>query len=196
MLPLLILLASCSSLDQSLIDAIKELRDAYKECAENCKPEPSPLPTVEPTTIPSPEPSSQPTEIPDDYFLPKTDCNNPKSYIKRNDGFKVMASSTRGGSVVALLPYTLSRPPYKTVTDHHNQTFKASINQNFDKVELVLKNNKRISLKFAGQHNPVYLYNDKIAREHWRNTILWNKIKNKVVRLEAFYKREKVCLKP
>lgn len=194
---IVILLSSCTSSDvdyKEIIQEIKEIKEAYKEVKN-----PNPTPTIEPSVSPKPsieivEAAEKPIE--EKVILPKTNCENPKSYIKKNDGLKCMGSATRNGSTVCLLPYTLSRKPFKTITDHHNQTFKVSVNQNFENVELVLRNKKRIKLKFAGQHNPVYLFNEKIAREHWRNeSTSWDSIKNKAIRLEAFYKEDKVCLK-
>lgn len=206
MLPLLILLSACTGqeIDYSqVISEIREVKEDYKKTKE--KQEATLEPTINEKEIvaPTPEPTVKenlivaPTPEPNNVILPKTDCNKPKSYIKKNDGFKCMASKYRANSsTVCLLSYVLSRKPFEVITDHHNQTFKASKNKNFNKVEIVLRGGRRIPLTFAGQHNPVYLPGEKIAREHWREeNIPWDDIKNKAVRLEAFYDKQKVCLK-
>lgn len=201
---------SCSSSsDVNILDIIKEVKEIQKELNEEEKLKEKQEEVLPEPSLEAEEPKKEKEEIKKEEVreeeikkeevvlvsLPKTDCNNPPKQISSTSGFKCMGSATRGGSTVCLLPWELSRPPFETITDHHNQTFKVSKKQNFDSARLILKNDEKIEMKFAGQHNPVYLAQGKIAREHWRNeSIQYDRIKNRLKRIELFYNKQKVCL--
>lgn len=200
MLPLLILIASCAMVkDIAWEEIIKICKEAYDECKQDCEcQEPTLEPTIDPEPsippvipIPTPEPT---TEL--DFFIPRN-CNNPPKHILANDGFKCMGSATRGGSVVCLLPYQFTWKPHKMKTDHHNNTFACNKNnERFDEVDLILKSDKVISLKWAGCHNYVATVNGKIGRQHWRDeSTKWDSVKNRVKTIVMKKGNKKTCLK-
>lgn len=213
-LSLSLLFSSCSTgSDVNLIDIIDEvsvIKQEYEELKkeeEELKKEEEITPTPEPSVVPEeeitlpptialPEPETKEEDV--NIKLPETDCSNPPRELVKNGGTKCIASATRNGTVVCLLDYSLTWKPWKDVTDHHNQTFKVNKNDtHFDKVDIVLKNKKRISLKWAGYHNPIYLFDKKVARQHYRNeNIKWDDVKNKVKRIELKLGEQKLCLKP
>lgn len=131
-----------------------------------------------------------------DVFIPDN-CSNPPEHISWNDGFKCIASETRGGSVVCLLPYQFTWTPHKSVTDHHNYTFACNANDDhFSKVELVLNGGQRIGLSYAGCHNYVATSGGAIGRQHFRNeSIKWSNIQNSVRTIEMTRGGSKTCLR-
>ena len=108
-----------------------------------------------------------------------------------------IASSTRGGSVVCLLPYQFTWAPFKTVVDDHGHVFSCSkSDSHFGKVELILKSGERIKLNYAGCHNYVATVNGQIGRQHFRNEgIQWSSIKNQVDTIEMTENGKMTCLK-
>lgn len=200
-LPLLLLLSACTAVkNANWDDIINACNEAYKECKEGCEcPEPSIAPTPEPTVEPSmppvaptPEPTTPPS---DDFYIP-INCSNPPKHISSNDGFKCMSSATRGGSVVCLLPWQFTWKPWKQVTDHHNHTFACNKNDDhFDELLLKQNNGKIIKLVYAGCHNYVATSNGWIGRQHWRSTVLWKQIKNRVERIVMIKGNKRTCLK-
>lgn len=192
-----VFLLSCSTKlsDIDWNEIVKTCKEAYEECKEE-EPTPSPEPTIEPS-LPPIEPTPVPSTEPDDDFFIPLNCSNPPEHLSSNDGFKCMASATQNGSVVCLLPYQFTWKPWKMVTDHHNYTFACNKNdEHFDKVFLLLKNNRRIDLQYSGCHNYVATSQGWIGRQHFRNkNIQWDDIKNQVERIVMIKNQERTCLK-
>lgn len=130
-----------------------------------------------------------------DYYVPNNCSNSPKN-ISQHDGFKCMGSSTRGGSIVCLLPYQFTWSPHKMKTDHHNYTFACNRDdESFDTVNLILNNGSTISLNYAGCHNYVATQDGPIGRQHFRNeSVKWSSVDNSVVRIEMIKNGSKTCL--
>lgn len=130
-----------------------------------------------------------------DYFVPDN-CSNPPKRISQADGFKCIASATRGGSVVCLLPYQFTWSPYKDFTDHHGVTMDCnSTDTRFDSVKLFLNNGKVHDMTWADCQNWVGTARGKIGRQHWRiESVQWSKIKDKVRLLEMTVNGQKTCL--
>lgn len=133
---------------------------------------------------------------PDDLFLPDN-CKNPPKHISAGDGFKCMASNTRGGTIVCLLPYQFTWKPWKDWTDHHGVTMKCNANdEHFDKVELKIKGMGKIELDWDKCQNWVATAEGKIGRQHFRHkSIKWDDVKNKAQRLIMSKNGKKTCLK-
>jgi hypothetical protein len=129
-------------------------------------------------------------------FIPDN-CANPPEHISWNDGFKCIASETRGGSVVCLLPYQFTWGPYRSTTDHHGYTFVCNANDDhFSKVELVLNSGQRIGLSYAGCHNYVATSQGPIGRQHFRNeSVKWSNIAGAVQTIEMTRGGRKTCLR-
>ncbi len=142
-------------------------------------------------SLSEPKNGSEPTKI----IIPDN-CSNPPKNLSSNDGFKCIASATRGGSVVCLLPYQFTWKPHSSVTDHHNNTFACNKNDtHFDDVQLVLKSGERINLSYSGCHNYVATVDGPIGRQHFRNeNYTWQSIRNKVVRIEMSKGSQTSCL--
>lgn len=138
---------------------------------------------------------SDPDDTPSDFYIPNN-CSNPPSNISAHDGFKCMGSSTRGGSVVCLLPYQFTWAPHKMVTDHHNYSFACNRNdESFTNVRIYLNDNSSISLSYAGCHNYVSTQDGWIGRQHFRNEgVNWDSIKNRATRIEMENGGKKTCL--
>ncbi len=141
-------------------------------------------------------PQVPPVEEVKEYYIPDN-CSNPPEYITPNDGFKCIASATRNGSIVCILPYQFTWEPRRNITDHHGYTFGCNKNdEHFDKVELVLKTGERIPLAFAYCANYVATADGPIGRQHFRNeNYQWNSVANRVVTLEMVKGNKKTCLK-
>jgi hypothetical protein len=188
---------SCSEINKDiLIETVKIGKDAYREAKEKENiPTVKENLTVEPSLEPIPilEPQIKPVN---DFLIPDN-CNNAPKNIASNDGFKCMGSATRNNTVVCLLPYLFTWKPFKSITDHHNNTFSCNKNdEHFDEVFLIQKNNKKINLKYAGCHNYVATQNGKIGRQHYRDeSIKWDSIKNKVNYIVMIKNNKKTCLK-
>lgn len=175
----LILCTSCSLIDDVIDDQIK----------------PEPPIIVDPTPEPSPSPEPTPEPPVFDLFIPDN-CSNPPEHISTFDGFKCMASSTRGGSIVCLLPYQFTWKPHKDWTDHHGVTMKCNAtDEHFDKVVLKLKK-KNIELSWDKCQNWVGTNEGKIGRQHFRHpSVKWDDIKNKVKTIKMIKGNKKTCLR-
>ena len=131
-----------------------------------------------------------------ELFIPNN-CSNPPQNISANDGFKCIASSTRGGSVVCLLSYQFTWKPHVSKTDQHGNTFACNAtDDHFTKAELVLNSGERIDLTYAGCHNYVGTAEGQIGRQHFRNeSIHWSSIENSVQRIEMTKNGSRTCLR-
>ncbi len=137
-----------------------------------------------------------PIEEVKEFYIPDN-CSNPPEHISYNDGFKCIASSTRGGSIVCVLPYQFTWEPYHNVTDHHNMTYACNKNDaHFDSVNLVLKSGDRIPLDFAYCANYVATVDGPIGRQHFRNeNYQWSSVSHKVASIEMVRGDQKTCLR-
>lgn len=177
---LLVLFSGCSFID----DIINPKPPIIVE------PTPTPQPSPEPTPTPTPPVVNPPLQV----YIPDN-CSNPPKHLSANDGFKCMASSTQGGSIVCLLPHQFTWKPYNQFTDHHGVTMKCS-NNRFDTVDLIRKNGTRITLQWDKCQNYVSTSEGKIGRQHWRNkSIKWDNEKNRVATIEMKKGNKKTCLK-
>lgn len=196
---ILILFSSCGDGDR-VLDIVEDVVDIIKEDPTPSTPPENTLPpeVVKPTSEPIEKPIEKPIETPKEYdlFIPNN-CSNPPKNISSNDGFKCMASATRNGTVVCLLPYQFTWKPWKQVTDHHNNTFTCNKSEeHFDKVFLIMKSGRQINLVYAGCHNYVATSDGWIGRQHFRNEdIKWGKIKRNVKQIVMIKNKIRTCLK-
>jgi len=138
---------------------------------------------------PDPEPEVE-------LFIPDN-CSNPPTEITFNDGFLCKASETRNETIVCVLPYQFTWPPYIDKNDGRN-TFRCNANdETFDDVKIFLRNGEVISLDYAGCHNPVFLNGFKQGRIHVRDeSRKWNSsIARRAERIEMTKGNKKTCLK-
>lgn len=187
---LAIALAGCGEVEEFIENIGDEVTDPVNESVDDA------IDDVEGSADNSDSEVEAPQATLTSFFIPDN-CSKPPKNISQFDGFKCIASTTRGGSVVCLLPYQFTWAPYKTFTDHHGVTMNCNINDDhFDKVELVRKNGKVISLVWDKCQNWVGTAQGKIGRQHFRNeSIKWSNIQGKLDRIEMTKNGQKTCLK-
>lgn len=201
---IILLLSGCGLITEEngkeILDQILDQNEDIVDKPVEVIPTPQPTTSPAPTVIPTPSLEVLPTpDVNEDNFanmlyLPDN-CSNPPKHLTANDGFKCMASSTRGGSIVCLLPYQFTWSPHKDWTDHHGVTMKCNKNdEHFDSVSLVLKSDKEIPLIWDKCQNWVGTADGKIGRQHWRAQEKWEKVKSKAQKIIMRKQSARTCM--
>lgn len=186
---LLVSFVGCGEVEEFIDSIGEEVTDPVNDSIDDAIDDVEGTP---PEVTPEPETVGEQTN-----FYTEDNCGNPPKEMNVNNNAKCQGSATRGGTIVCIIPYRFTWPPYKNFIDHHGVTMKCNLNDDhFTKVQLVLKNGTRITLDWDKCQNYVATNNGFIGRQHFRNEqFLWDNVKKKVELIEMKVNGQKTCLK-
>lgn len=206
-LPLLLILCSCGDIRDEIENLVTDnSNDPVIESS------PIPEPSIKPTPKPLVNPSIKPTPVISEgkevsennlYNTLKPECFKPLS----TSGFKCIASDTRNGDIVCVLPYYYTVKPRYSKVDHHGNTVLCNKHfVRFDKVT-VEYDSKTVDLFYEDKNqytgeidyscaNYVGSPEGPVGRQHWRGKNIKFDTINKSANIKLkLYKKDRVgCL--